>query len=237
MRATAQIVAEPAPSGRTRLAVLRGEPPLLPRRTGADAAGPAVVHLVGGAAGPLGGDHLRIEIVVRGGAALIVRTVAASVALPGPTGERSRAQVHASVAAGGRLEWLPEPVVAAAGCDHEALSTVELSPDATLVWREVLICGRHGEDPGDLRLALGVNLAGAPLCRHELAVGPRADGWNGPAVLGTARAAGSLLVVGAPAPAPGSGVGWARMSLAGPAVLTTAVAEDAVTLQARLRPA
>jgi urease accessory protein len=40
-----------------------------------------------------------------------------------------------------------------------------------------------------------VNLDGHPLYRHELAVGPDADGWNGPAVLGTARATGSVLLV------------------------------------------
>ncbi len=61
MRAVARIVAV-ADGGTTRLAVLRGEVPLLPRRTLSPGPG-MTVHLVGGAAGPLGGDDLRDDIV------------------------------------------------------------------------------------------------------------------------------------------------------------------------------
>ena len=49
----------------------------MPRQTG-----PGLVHLVGGAAGPLGGDDLRLDIEVGPDAVLCVLTVAASVALP-----------------------------------------------------------------------------------------------------------------------------------------------------------
>ena len=63
MRAYARVVAEADGHGGTRLVRLRGEPPLLPRRTGTG-TGPATVHLVGGAAGPLGGDELRLDIEV-----------------------------------------------------------------------------------------------------------------------------------------------------------------------------
>ena len=47
---------------------------------------PDAVYLVGGAAGPIGGDSLELRIDVRAGAALRVRTAAAAVALPGPDG-------------------------------------------------------------------------------------------------------------------------------------------------------
>jgi len=84
MRATARITAV-ADGGRTRLVTLRSEPPILVRRTGPrHADGEVEVHLVGGAAGPLGGDRLRVEVTVGPGARLCVRTVAASLALPGP---------------------------------------------------------------------------------------------------------------------------------------------------------
>jgi urease accessory protein len=52
MRAFARIVAEADGRGGTRLTALRGESPLLPRRTGARAGAGVTVHLVGGAAGP-----------------------------------------------------------------------------------------------------------------------------------------------------------------------------------------
>lgn len=254
MKAAARIVAESDGCGRTRLAVLSGEAPLLPRRTGTWAStGTAEVHLVGGAAGPLGGDVLRLDIEVGAGAHLVVRTVAASIVLPGPDGAASSTHIQAIVADGGRLEWLPEPVVAVRGCRHLASSTVELSAGAELVWREEVICGRHGEDSGDLTLLTAVRLDGAPLFQQELTVGPKAPAWTGPAVLGGATAVGSLLVVdpawAAPGAKPAAGrspgadlgvrayveIGSvARMPLAGPAVLTSAVAPDAHALRKSL---
>lgn len=248
MKAAARIVAESAGPRGTRLAVLSGEAPLLPRRTGNwPATGPAEVHLVGGAAGPLGGDELRLDIEVGPGAHLILRTVAASIVLPGLSGDGSVSRIRATVAAGGRLEWLPEPVVAVRGCRHLASSIVDLAVGAELVWREELVCGRHQEDSGDLVQHTAVRLAGVPLFQQELAVGPGAPAWAGPAVLGGATAVGCLLVVDptwVPAPPPGQaspptvgpGTHVARMPLAGPAVLTTAVAADAHLLRKALHP-
>jgi urease accessory protein len=230
MKATARIVAEPDGRGGTRLAELYGEAPLLVRRTG-----PGEVHLVGGAAGPLGGDDLSIEVRVAADARLVVRTVAASVALPGRGQSRTRvtATVH------GRLEWLPEPVVAAHRCDHLVQSFVELGPSASLVWREEIVCGRHGEAPGDLLLVTRVRRDGRPLFAQDLAVGPRAPAWAGPAGLGGGRTAGSLLLVepawlSAGAPPPRVNSGAALMPLAGPGAVVTAVAPDAHELRRML---
>jgi urease accessory protein len=227
MKATARIVAEPDGRGETRLVELYGEAPLLVRRTG-----PGEVHLVGGAAGPLGGDDLHVDVRVAAGAHLVVRTVAASVALPGRGQSRSRvsATVH------GRLEWLPEPVVAAHRCDHLVQSSVELGMSASLIWREEIVCGRHGEAPGDLTVSTRVRRDGRPLFAQDLAVGPRAPAWAGPAGLGDARTAGSLLLVepgwsaAGPPAARVDGLA-ALMPLAGPAVVATAVAPDAHELR------
>ncbi|UWP83880.1 urease accessory protein UreD [Dactylosporangium fulvum] len=181
MRAAARVVAA-ADGDRTALVVLKGEAPLLPRRTG-----PNEVHFVGGAAGPLGGDELRIEIEVGAGAVLHVRTVAASIALPGRDGAWSRLAVHASVAAGGTLVWLPEPLVAAARCRHRAESTVDLEPGATLVWREELVRGRHGEPSGEVELSTTVRRGGRPFHRSDLVLD------DSPAVLGGARVFATLV--------------------------------------------
>ncbi|HKT02634.1 MAG TPA: urease accessory protein UreD [Rugosimonospora sp.] len=233
MRAHARIVAEPADPEGTRFAVLASQPPLVLRRTGPDE-----VHLVGGAAGPLGGDDLLLSIEVRAGARLRVRTAAASVALPGRDGSASRLRVCASVA--GSLEWLPEPLVAARGCRHRVVSTVELSGDASLRWREELVCGRHAEPAGDATVSTRVMLDGRALLCQELSVGPGAPGWDGPAVLGGARAVGSLLVVcpswNADGP-PGVrvlGPGAALMPLAGPAVLASVTGPDAHEVRRQL---
>lgn len=232
MKATARITAV-ADGGRTRLVTLRSEAPLLVRRTGPRRTdGEVEVHLVGGAAGPLGGDRLRIEVTVGPGARLCVRSVAASLALPGRSGAQSTLDVRARVGAGGSLRWLPEPLIAAAGCDHRSRSYVDLDGDASLTWREEVVCGRHGEEPGDASLESTVRLTGRTLMRQDLAVGPRAAGWAGPAVLGGGRATGTLLVVdplwtGKPPEAAVLGPGAARMPLAGgPAALAAAVGGD-----------
>jgi urease accessory protein len=229
MRATARIVAEPDGRGGTRLAELYGEVPLLVRRTG-----PGEVHLVGGAAGPLGGDDLHIDVQVAAGAGLVIRTVAASVALPG----RGQSRTRVSATVHGRLEWLPEPVVAAHRCDHRMESLVELGPSASLVWREEIVCGRHGEDPGDLTVSTRVRRDGRPLFAQDLAVGPRAPAWSGPTGLGGARTAGSLLMVEprwlSGGPTARVDTGAALMPLAGPAAVVTAVAADAHDLRRML---
>jgi urease accessory protein len=190
MRASARIVAESDGRGGTRLAVLRGESPLLFRRTGGRGPGPGVtVHLVGGAAGPLRGDDLRLDVDVRPGARLDVRSVAASLALPGSAGQPpSRLEIRATVAAGAVLRWLPEPLIAVAGCDHLVVTDLRVDAGGALVWRDDLVCGRHGEPAGNVRIDTTVRYAGRTLYRHELAVGPRAPGWSGPAVLGATAA-------------------------------------------------
>ncbi|MBC8992130.1 urease accessory protein UreD [Micromonospora chalcea] len=236
MRAYARLVARADGRGGTVLAELRGETPLLLRQT--PGRGRAVtVYVVGGAAGPLAGDDLRLEIDVGPGAAVRLHTVAASVALPGRPGVVSRMAVRAVVHDGGALHWLPEQLVAAAGCAHLAESWVEVAAGARLTWRDEVICGRYGEAPGSAVVHTRVDYDGRPLLRQSLAVGPGAPGWAGPAVLGGAPATGSLLVVDPSLPHESATVEGtvARLPLAGgPATLWTATAADAHTLRAHL---
>ena len=191
MIARAAVTAEAGPGGGTRVTGLRSAAPLLLRVT------PRGVYLVGGAAGPVGGDRLRLDIRVGAGAELILRTAAASVALRGPGGPRkdaSRLEIEASVGPGGGLRWEPEPSVAAAGCRPRVTAAVALAEGARLLWREERIAGRHGEEPGSIRSLLGVDLGAQALLRHELRVGPDAPGWAGPAGAGGGRAIGTVVV-------------------------------------------
>ncbi|MGX6601162.1 urease accessory protein UreD [Micromonosporaceae bacterium Da 78-11] len=247
MRAFARVVAEADGRGGTRLAVLHGESPLLPRRTGPRGGPGVTVHLVGGAAGPLRGDELRLELTVGPGADLEVRSVAAQLALPGRDGlPASRFDIRATVAAGGTLRWLPEPLIAAAGCDHLTVTHVEVAEGGHLLWRDDLVCGRHREGSGDVRTDTTIRYGGRTIYRHELAVGPRAPGWSGAAVLGGGRAVGTLVAAGPhlpllpPAPElPASGPLFgeaAVMALSGPGVLATAVGVDIRQVRAALDP-
>jgi Urease accessory protein UreH len=125
--ARAAVTAECDPSGRTRLTRLRSDGPLAVRET-SDA-----VYLVGAAAGPLGGDELELDLEVGPGARLTIRSAATTLTLPGD-GE-SRFTVRARVGEGGHLDFAPEPTVAAAGCQHRAISDITLAQgrDAALV--------------------------------------------------------------------------------------------------------
>ena len=242
MKAFAQVVAEADGRHGTRLTVLRGESPLLLRRTGAHTGAGVTLHLVGGAAGPLRGDDLRLEITVGPGAELEIRSVAAQLALPGRAGlPPSRLEIHANVATGATLRWLPEPLIAAAGCDHRTVTYVELADGGILLWRDDLVCGRHNEPSGNVKTTTTIRYAGKTLYRHDLTVGPDAAGWSGAAVLGNARAIGTVL---ATAPLPGlafpasdeAAGDVALMRLAGPGVLVTTVGTDIRQVRTALDP-
>jgi urease accessory protein len=225
-----------AASGATRLPVLRSQVPLVLRRT------PGAVYLVGGAAGPIGGDVLSLRIDVGAGAFLRMRTAAASIALPGPDGLESVLTVTASVGPGAFLEYLPEPVVVSAGARHATIFLVTLAEGASLLLRDELLLGRHGEAGGAARSVLRVDYAGRPLLRQALSVSGTDAVSLGPAVLAGHRAVGNLLRagpampadVGARADATYADTTVAVMPLAGPGVLVTALADDAVTLRRRL---
>ena len=232
--ATASIVAVAGPGGATRLPVLASQVPLVLRRT------PDAVYLVGGAAGPIGGDELALRISVAEGAFLRLRTAAASIALPGPDGLESVLRISVSVGPGARLEYLPEPVVVTAGARHATIVSASLDEGASLLLRDELLLGRHGEEGGTGRTVLLVDYAGRPLLRHSLEVNGCDDASLGPAVLAGHRAVGTVLLVNRhpnepPEPLHATSE-VAALPLAGPGVLVTAVAHDAVTLRQRLTP-
>ncbi len=230
MESTATLVADrPAGSAHTRCTTLRSAPPLTLRATGDD-----LVHLVGSAAGPVGGDALRLSVSLGADSRLTVRSLAASLVMPGPTGAPSSLDVDVEVAAGATLHWLPEPTILVRGCDHRATTRVRLAAGAELVWREVVVLGRHDEAPGSLLQRLQVEVDGRPLLRNDLAVGPRWPGSLGPAGVGAgASAVATALVVGPAARAlrvdPPPGVRAAVLALDRSAALVSVLAPHPLT--------
>lgn len=228
----AAIVAEHWDRG-TRLTTLRSDPPVALR----PAAG--AVYLAASGAGPLGGDQVHLEMAVGPAAELEVRSVSASLVLPGPRPGRSESTTVVSVGAGGELRWLTEPTVAVRGCDHHGRSRIELAESARLVWREELVLGRSDEASGSVLQRLTIDRAGRPLLRTEHAVGPLWPGSTGPAGTGGRRALGTLTVVGPLArdvkpPAGDGGTRAALLELGEDAVMVTAVATTARALRAVL---
>ncbi|MFC7307981.1 urease accessory protein UreD [Streptomyces monticola] len=239
VRARARIRAEADERGISRLPVLEGEGPLALRRTRAE-GDEARVALIGAMSAPLGGDRLGVRAEAGPGARLHIGSAAATIALPGQTKEAAHYDVRLDVAEGAELRWLPEQLISAAGSELQVTTRAELAPGARLVLREEQVLGRSGEEPGTLRSRLTVRLAGRTLLDQELSCGPGAPGgWDGPAVLGGRRAVGQLVVVRPELehrmPEPRMvGKSAALTPLAGPAVLVTAVAADALRLRKTL---
>jgi urease accessory protein len=164
--------------------------------------GPAVCHtvLVHPPGGIVGGDTLTVDMALGSGAHALVTT-------PGATrfyrsgGARAAQTIHARLADGARLEWLPLETLVHSGAHADNRMSFELAPGAEMFGWDCV--------------ALGLPAADAPFVagdyRHDIAVGPRwlergrtsaSDialldgpcGWAGHRTLGTLWfAAGSAL--------------------------------------------
>ncbi|MYS84319.1 urease accessory protein UreD [Embleya scabrispora] len=235
MKATAVIRAE-VRHGRTVLAELRGQVPLLPREVSVS-GDTAEVVFVGGAAGPIGGDDLALRVEVGAGARLRVRTAAAAVILLGD-GTPARQRVDLVIGAGGLLEWLPEPVVVAARATFHTRMRAEPAPDAHLFAQETLVLGRAGEPSGDVLSRWDVLVGGRPVLRQQSAYGPAAHpGWRGPAGTAGGTVVASRLTLPAPPDRLPSAPGRAVCDLAGGGRLVTVTARDVMTARRALEAA
>ncbi|GAA0963487.1 urease accessory protein UreD [Actinocorallia libanotica] len=221
--ACAAVTAELGPYGRTRLTRLRSDGPLALRET------PDGLYLVGAAAGPVGGDRLRLEITVGAGASLRIRSVATAMALPG----RGESVYTVDARVEGYLDFAPEPTIAVRGCRHRAVSRIELGAEGDVRWLEELVLGRHREEPGRHVGRIDVTRLGVPLLRHELRLDASA---RSRAVLGGARAVGSLVRTAATA-GPHAEDGLTVLPLAAGGTLASAVAPDSAALRRLLRRA
>lgn len=230
---------------RTSVSTLRSAAPLVLRPTAAKEAEPWVVHVedaarvsvAAGAAGPVGGDEFVLHVDVGPGTCLVLCEVSPTLLLPGPHGGRSRTRVRIRVGAAATLVWLPEPLIAARGCNHVNDVRVDLEDDSRLFMREEVLLGRHGEEPGVVVNRVAVRRGGRPLYRQDLDFGTPMAG--SPAVVGGHRAVGSALIVDpdrldSPLESQRLGLDAALLPLSGPAVLITALAGDNLRLRDRL---
>lgn len=197
------------------------------------------VSVSAGAAGPLGGDRLALDVHVGPGAVLVLNEISATLALPGNRGEQSVITCTVRVEQGATLIWLPEPVIAARNCDHRQNIRVSLAASARFFLREVLIAGRHNEAPGNIQQHVRVVRDQRPIYDQNLRVGRRYYGWDSPAVAEGGRAVGNMLIVD-----PDATIGHtraepidddtARMGIGEDAVQVTSVAADSLALSRSL---
>ncbi|GAB2729245.1 urease accessory protein UreD [Nocardia thraciensis] len=191
--------------------------------------GPATVHLIGTAATPLGGDELDIAITVEAGARLSVRSVAATIALPGRRTRKSVAHWHFEVGSGAELDFDPEPTVVAGGAEHETVTTLTLAEDARVRVRERVQIGRAGEDIGRWQGDLVADIADVPLLRHRLTLGTGAVTDDR---LAAPRALSSALTYPDERPSGTLGLDAALLPLAAGGSLYTWVGRDLSTVSA-----
>lgn len=200
------------------------------------------ISLSAGAAGPLGGDRLALDVHVGPGAVLVLNEISATLALPGTSGAQSLATFTVHVDEGATLIWQPEPVIAARGCDHRQDIRVSLAQSSRFFLREDLIVGRHDEAPGTIQQHLRVVRAGKAVYDQNLRLGDRYRGWDSPAVADRNRAVGTMLIVD-----PESDIGRGRadlidestasLGIAADIVQASAVAPDSLALSRALREA
>ena len=145
----------------TRKSTLRSahsEPPFSIRQCGER------ILVAASAAAPVGGDELSLNIAVLAGARADIGTVAATLALPGPTGAPSAMSMKCTIGMDAHLDWIGEPTVSVVGSDHTITTVVDLDETATCRVVEEVSLGRSGEPSGRLQLVLRIRRAGRPPC-------------------------------------------------------------------------
>ncbi|WP_067659502.1 urease accessory protein UreD [Nocardia harenae] len=185
--------------------------------------GPDTVHLIGTAATPLGGDHLELSVEVLPGARLLLRSVAAMIALPARGTPDSSAHWRLTVGAGAELDLDTEPTIVAGGARHRVVTELRLAPDAVVRVRERVRIGRAGEDHGHWTGGLIADIEGAesiPLLRHRLELG---SGSGADDALSAPRTLESVLRYPDDRPAETIGLTAARLPLAAGGSLWTEV--------------
>ena len=128
-----------------------------------------LVQVVNPTAGVLEGDRLTSDIAVDGGASLLVTTPSATRVFTMADGEGVSEQ-RFSVARGGWLEFIPEPLVPHCGSRYRQQTEVSVEPDGELIFADVLMPGRiaRGESWSWARLSLELTVrVGGELILHE----------------------------------------------------------------------
>lgn len=180
--------------------------------------GPDTVHMIGTAATPLGGDDMKIRVVVARGARLAVHSVAASIALSGPKNRHSRARWVLEVDEGGSLVFDPEPMIVAADAVHHTETSIRFASSARIEFRERVQIGRSGESAGRWLATTRSDVDGRPHLRHRIELGVGTAGHD---ELAAPMALSSTLRFPDDRAAETTGHSRVRMPLAAGGTLTT----------------
>jgi urease accessory protein len=158
-----------------------------------------IVHPPGGIAS---GDDLQIQLRVDAGAHALLTTPGAAKWYRKDAQGAARQHVHATVAAGGVLEWLPQEAIAFDQCDAHAVTQFELTDTALCTGWDVWVLGRkaHGEAfaQGLVFNHLRISINGVPALLEQSLM--QAPGLHSVAALGAHHCCGVFWVAGALVP-------------------------------------
>jgi urease accessory protein len=171
----------------------------------AEAGTRARVAIVNTAAMLIGGDALSLEVEVGPGAACELLEISATTAHPTRGEHRIDQRLRVSVGDGAFLSLREQPLIIAAATTLRRTTVIELTGDAQVAHREMLVLGRHDEPPGAACVRVRTERDGEALFddtidTRELAVA------GSPAVFGNARVLGMLSLWGIPTAIDGDGV-------------------------------
>ncbi len=161
--------------------------------------GPCEAVLVNVGGGIAGGDRLDVDIALDAGAEATFTTQSAEK-IYRADGEPARVATDIRVGEGAKLIWAPQETLLFEGARLERRIRVDLAAGARLVFVEGAVFGRiaSGETAADahLRDRWRIRLSGELLFAEEANIRGAAD-LDRPALGGGARAAATLLMIGA----------------------------------------
>lgn len=173
MRSRVIVVARAGRDGSTELATLEAHGAFAVRRTGPDQ-----VHVVGTAAGPLGGDEIDVLVDVGPGARLELLGVAATIALPAREPGASHIRLDVAVGPGASAVVALPPLVVTSRAT--VLATTQAQVDGALDLTERIQLGRHDEAGGTWTGRLSAEVDGQPAIRQtQRSAALLAAGWSG----------------------------------------------------------
>ena len=188
--------------------------------------GPGQLHLVGTAAGPLGGDHAVIDVHLQAGARLSLRSAGATIIQPGRLRPDSVVDLNLRVDDEAELDLATEPTVVCHGAQHRNRTTLTLSGRGRARLVEQVLLGRAYEEPGEWAGRTVITRDGAPLLRHTLRSAVLA--------VGGIRVISTLVRSELPGAVPTTQGQAVAMPLAAGGLLVTATGADLLPVQADL---
>ncbi len=134
--------------------------------------------------GLLDGDIHELFVQVEAGAELEMRTQGATLVYPGMTEQK----IHIRVAAGGRLRFLPHPLILAAHASLKQRIKIEIDQSSSVAFKESWVCGRVAMGErwkfAEFDNLVEIECQNQLLYRESFIVRPEKDNLTHPAICG-----------------------------------------------------